>query len=344
MSSSTLNRVLLILISWLSALAANVCGQDIHFSQFYMSTLTLNPATAGAFKDINATTNFRDQWKSVSNPYKTFALSYDMKILKDRSENSVFGIGLNVFNDRAGDGSLSTSQVSVSISDHLKINGHQTLSAGIQAGFGQRSINFSSLTWDNQFNGFSYDASLSSNETMASNSYLYPDLGAGVLWQYKKSEMYMSGNDNVEMNIGFSVAHVNQPKFSFYPSSNNLLYMKYTVHANLLFGLKNTPVSLVPGLIYYKQGPAQEIQVGSLINYTLRENSKYTSYVTHRTISAGAYYRWNDAVVIATLLEIANYSIGLSYDVNVSALRKASYGRGGFEISLRYVFPATGSQ
>lgn len=331
-----------ILNALLCVFAANTYAQDIHFSQFDMSPLTLNPSTAGAFKDIIATTNFRDQWKSVSNPYKTFAISYDMKILKDRYQNSVFGIGINVFNDRAGDGSLNTAQANISIASHLKINEHQSLSAGIQGGFGQRSINFSSLTWDNQFNGFAYDASLPSNEPMASNSFLYPDLGAGVLWQYKKREMYMSGNDDVRSSIGFSVSHVNKPKFSFYPTTNNFLYMKYVLHGNLWYGIKGTSVSFVPGFIFYRQGPAQEIQAGSLISYTLSENSRYTSFVAHRTIAAGAYYRWNDAVVIATLLEMANYAIGISYDVNVSALRKASYGRGGFEISLRYVFPANG--
>ena len=343
MRSNKLNMSFLLLNIALLSFAVNISAQDIHFSQFYMSPLTLNPATAGAFKDINATTNFRDQWKSVSNPYKTFAIAYDMKILKDKFQNALFGVGLNVFNDRAGDGSLNTTQVSISIASHLKINTHQTLSAGLQGGFGQRSINFSALTWDNQFNGFAYDASLPSNEPMGSNSFLYPDFGGGVLWQYKKNEMYMSGGDNVESSLGFSVSHVNQPKFYFYPSAENFLYMKYVVHGTMSFGLKGTPVSIIPGFIYYKQGPAQEIQAGSLINYTLRENSKYTSFISHRTIAAGVYYRWNDAVVIASLLEMSNYAIGLSYDVNVSALRKASYGRGGFEISLRYVFPANGS-
>lgn len=343
MKARKLNSFFLIRVVFALSFATTFFAQDIHFSQFYMSSLTLNPATAGAFKDINATTNFRDQWKSVSNPYKTFALAYDMKILRDNFQNSVFGIGLNVFNDRAGDGSLSTSQASISFASHLRISTNQTLSAAIQGGFGQRSINFSSLTWDNQFNGFAYDASLSSNEPMNSNSFLYPDLGAGILWQYKKNENRMNGNEGIESSLGFSVSHVNQPKFAFYPASNNFLYIKYVVHGNLFYGIKNTPVSIVPGFVFYKQGPAQEIQAGSLINYKLRENSKYTGNISHRTIAAGAYYRWNDAVVIATLLEMANYSIGFSYDVNISALRKASYGRGGFEISLRYVFPANGS-
>jgi hypothetical protein len=30
------------------------------------------------------------------------------------------------------------------------------------------------------------------------------------------------------------------------------------------------------------------------------------------------------------------FSVGLSYDVNISQLKTSSYGRGGFELSLSY--------
>jgi type IX secretion system PorP/SprF family membrane protein len=318
----------------------SLTAQDIHYSQFYMSPLILNPATAGAFKDINATANYRNQWNSVSSPYKTYAIAGDMKIVKEKWQNAVLGVGLNVFNDRTGDGSLNTAAINISIASHLKLNEQQIFSLGLNGGLGQRSLNFSSLTWDNQFNGFSYDATLPTGENLASSSYFFPDFGGGILYQFHKNETYISSNDQLQANIGFSVSHVNQPRFSFYSSTADLLYMKYVSHGNMLVGIKNTPFSLVPGFVYYKQGPAEEVMLGSLIRYTLREESKYTTYVKGSAIEAGAYYRWNDAIVIVTLLEMANYAIGVSYDITVSDLRKASTGRGGFEISLRYVSPS----
>ena len=320
--------------------SVDVIAQDIHFSQFYMSPLTLNPATAGAYKDVNVSTNYRDQWRSVSSAYKTFAAAGDVKLLKNRWQNASLGLGLNIFNDRAGDGNLSTTQINISLATHLKIDAHQTFSAGLNGGFGQRSINFSALTWDNQYNGFAYDGTLPSGEPAGSSSFVYPDFGAGVMYQFNKSEAYVSGNDQFKGDLGLSVTHVNQPRVSFYSPKNDLLYMKYVLHGSLWIGLKNTPISVLPGFIYYRQGPAQEIKAGALIRYTLKEDSKYTGYVRGAAVSAGAYYRWNDAVVIATLLEISNYAIGVSYDVNVSSLRSASIGRGGFEIALRYVNPS----
>lgn len=314
-------------------------SQDIHFSQFYMCPQFINPASAGAFKDINANTNYREQWRSVANPYKTFTLAYDMKVFKDKFANSFFGAGLSFFNDRQGNGNLTNNQASLSIASHLKISKHQTLSVGIQGGFGQRSFNLSALTWDSQFDGLYYDASLPTNEQFASTSFLYADVNAGVLFQYKKNEMYISGNDDIQANIGFSVSHVNRPRFTFYSASNDLLYMKYVAHGNILVGIKNTPISFIPGFIFYRQGPAQEISLGTMIRYSLSENSKYTNYIKAGSISCGTYYRFKDALVIVSLLEFANYSIGMSYDINTSDLTKASYGRGGFEIALRYFFP-----
>ena len=39
------------------------------------------------------------------------------------------------------------------------------------------------------------------------------------------------------------------------------------------------------------------------------------------------------------MLEVANFAVGMSYDINVSSLKVASSGKGGFEISLRYTNP-----
>lgn len=327
-------------ITILFVASLRLSAQDIHFSQFYMSQLSLNPATAGAFKAITAVANYRDQWRSINSPYRTYSVGADMRLLKKNWKNTTLGIGLNVFSDKAGDGDLATTQVALSFASHLKISETQKISAGLQLAGGQRSINFSALTWDNQFDGFSYNASLPSGELAGNSSFLYPDLGFGLLWQFEKSEMYISGNDQLQANIGFSLQHINQPRLSFYSSANDQLYMKYVVHGNGLVGIKNTPLSVMPGFVYYRQGPAQEIKFGSMLKYTLKEDSKYTGYIKGASVAGGVYYRFQDAVVITGLLELANYAIGVSYDVNVSELRTASYGQGGFEITLRYVNPS----
>ena len=50
----------------------------------------------------------------------------------------------------------------------------------------------------------------------------------------------------------------------------------------------------------------------------------------------GGYLRWNDAIIPVVKLDYEPFSIAFSYDMNISQLRTASQGRGGFEISLGY--------
>ena len=327
-------------VALLTTLSVTAYAQDIHFSQFYMSPLNLNPAAAGAFKDIYIVTHYRDQWKSVASPYKTYDLCGDMRIVKKKSKKATFGAGLTVYSDKAGDASLATTQINLNIASHIQLDDKQKLSLGLMGGYVMKSINYSALTWDNQFDGTSFNSALPSGEPNSNTKFNYFDCGAGMMWQYNKSEMYISGNDNFHVDLGVSAYHLNNPRYSFYNAQNDRLYTKYVFIGNMLYGLKNTPLSLVPGILYYRQGPAQEVKAGMMIKYTLKEDSKYTGYVKGAAISAGAFYRWGDAAVITTLLEISNYAVGISYDVNVSDLRKASNGRGGIEIVLRYVNPS----
>ncbi len=53
-------------------------------------------------------------------------------------------------------------------------------------------------------------------------------------------------------------------------------------------------------------------------------------------ISAGMFIRWNDAFIPVIKMDVKSLAFALSYDVNVSQLKTASQGRGGFELSLSY--------
>ena len=85
-------------------IGSNIFGQqDVHFSQFYASPLTLNPANAGIFDgDLRMTANYRSQWGTVSKAYSTMAASVDMPVLK-KLKGGMFGFGINFFKDQAGD-------------------------------------------------------------------------------------------------------------------------------------------------------------------------------------------------------------------------------------------------
>ena len=63
-------------------------GQDIHFSQFTMTPLNLNPAQAGAEYDMRVIVNYKNQWGTVAAPYSTANIAYDMKLGKNNHKKS----------------------------------------------------------------------------------------------------------------------------------------------------------------------------------------------------------------------------------------------------------------
>ena len=60
-------------------------AQDPHFSQFYTSPLTLNPALAGAIDDDQRfVLNYKNQWEALGTTFRTYAASYDLALMKKR--------------------------------------------------------------------------------------------------------------------------------------------------------------------------------------------------------------------------------------------------------------------
>lgn len=326
----------------LCGLSGHSFAQDIHFSQLFTSQLGLNPSYAGANYDMQATLNYKDQWRSVGAPYKTFAGSMEMRIKGKRKsvKNGFFAAGIQFFSDKAGDAKIGTSQGSLNLAYHVKLDDYNKLGAGIQTGFFQRSVTPIGLQWANQYNGNFYDPQLSSEETISNNSFTNFDLGSGILWSYDNTDgrIKVTDNHDLRFNLGFSIYHLTQPKYSFVGSSEKL-YMKYVLTGGGLISIPDTKFAIVPGFMYYRQGPAQEIYAGSLFRYILTSNSKVTGINTGSAIYAGAYLRTKDAISAQLMYEYAGFTFGLSYDINVSGLKQASSARGGIEFSLRFISP-----
>ena len=104
--------VLLFVISSLT-----ISAQDIHFTQFYMSPLNLNPALTGVMNcKTRMVANYRNQWSAIltANAYNTYSVSYDQKIPVGRED--YFGIGGSIWGDVAGASRFGTTQGRISLS------------------------------------------------------------------------------------------------------------------------------------------------------------------------------------------------------------------------------------
>ena len=327
---------LLLLISL--QLALNLSAQDIHFSQFYNAPLLQNPSLAGAMEKTEASILYRSQWKSVTIPYKTFAANGSIRLQRSRKQKNYFGMGLSFFQDQSGDGQLSTINGSFNLAFHVEVARYHHLGLGLMSGFGQRKIDAAGFQWGSQYEGTAFNANLPTGESFATQSIAYLDFAGGLLWSFDNNsgKIHVDYNEISKGSAGIAIYHFNRPDFSFNQTGEKL-HIKYVAHANFMQSLGSSKFAVQPGFFTYFQGPNKQIYLGSLVRYDLLMESKYSKSIDKIGASLGAYWRMGDALVINSLFEFGNVALGLSYDANLSNLRNVTNGRGGFEVSIRYI-------
>ncbi len=308
-------------------LIITIQAQDIHFSQYTASPLTLNPSLTGEFDgQMRAIANYKSQWTSISPQlYRTMAASADGSLL-----NNKLGCGLLFFNDKAGTSKMGLTQVALAASTKLKVSDNSSFRVGLMAGYSQRTIDYSNLKWENQWDGQAFNTAQTSGENNASGNYSYLDIAAGV-------SFHTTINKKMKWNVGVGAFHVNKPKYSFYSSNTTLLSQKFVAHTDFVIPSKLSGTSFMPGIVYFKQGATQEIAGGLMIKRTIGQDSKYTGINVSSALLVGAYYRVQDAAIIYAGFDYKNnLAVMMSYDVNISGLTKVSKAFGGVEISLIY--------
>src|SRR5947208_10581033 len=92
-------------------------GQDLHFSQWFNSPLTTNPANTGFIPDADYRigANYRNQYSEVMTvPYKTMSIFGDAQVFRDRIVNGWVGLGGVILRDVAGAGNRTSTKVEAS--------------------------------------------------------------------------------------------------------------------------------------------------------------------------------------------------------------------------------------
>ena len=300
-------------------------SQDIHFSQFFNTPLALGPGSIGAFKGnyrLNAL--FRQQWRAVTVPYRTFALGGDAA-----NAFGIKGLGLGAwaFNDRAGDSRLQQFHFSLGASYSLKLgpSGNSVLTTGLQGGFTSLSLDNSALSFDAQYNGFQYDPSLATGEQFSRSSMIHPDMNAGIVYRYVPTDREL-------IQLGLGLFNLTRPTIGFLGEPGVPLDRRATVHVMTQFPL-SSKFDLLPMAQFMKQGAYEELDLGANLRYILLDK-----FGIKRALQLGGHYRSADAGYLYAGLEYDDWTFGVSYDINTSDLVPASRNRGGIEISVIRIF------
>lgn len=283
----------------------NVIAQDAQFTQFYANPLYLNPAFAGTARCPRFCLNYRNEWPGLNKTYITTSASYDQRI-----DALSGGIGLLVVQDRAGNGTLVTTDASLMYAYHLKVTREFSINFGLQGTYHQKTLDWTKLTFGDMIDrrrGFVYNSN--ENPTQFPNQTVRNvDVSAGILG-YSKRYFF-----------GVAVNHINQPQEGFI-SQNSPLPMKITVHAGANIPLsKGGETYISPNILYQYQGQFQQLNIGM--------------YFVKGAIVAGLWYRNQDAMIALIGFQTAHFKMGYSYDVTISKL--SSVSAGSHEISAQF--------
>lgn len=303
----------------------NVMGQDLHFSQFFNTPLTTNPANTGFIPDADYRigAHYRNQWAAIiAAPYKTVSLYGDAQVMRDKFDNGWLGVGAVLLNDRAGTGGLQSTKVYGSIAYHQMLGLSSLLSAGFNVGWANKRIDPSKLTFPDQFNGIFFDNTLASSAggALVNTNVSYFDLQAGVNYAYFP-------NENTYINAGYSIHHINRPRETFFTETDeSRIAMRHIGFVNALLKV-NDRVIINPNMYYTMQAKSNEFTLGMNANYNL-------SGAGEKQLIAGVYYRNGDALVPLVGFEIKNIRFTFSYDVTTSPLRNFNNANGAQEFYL----------
>ena len=321
-------RNLFCLFIFLFFIYSKVLSQDPHFSQFFASPLTLNPAFTGKFDGkLRVAGNYRNQWPTINKAFTTTTISVDLPIMQSRiAPNDTWGLGFMGYSDQSANSAVKFNYITVSTAFHkgLDEEGYHQIGAAFQGTYSNLMVDITNLKFEDQLtsSGFTGVTNEVFNNTQLKSAYF--DLNAGVLYSGSTS-------DNNNFYAGVSMYHLNRPKQQF-TGAFFLLNPRTTFHAGGYFPIGSTSKLHLSGL-FSTQAQASETLIGGAMEFVVADAGVEKPV----SLYVGSWLRMNDAVIPYVGLEFSDFRLGLTYDATISSLKSASQGRGGMELSLIYI-------
>lgn len=281
-------------------------AQPLSFSQPFANPLYLNPAFAGTSDNQRIGLNLRDQWVNFPGNPITYSAFYDRDII-----DSNFGIG--VLADGTSLGFMSSTNASLILSYKLHIKSF-TLSAGVQGGFFEKTLNGENLVFGSQIatgQAFTYVIPYTSHV-------MVPDFSAGLL-RYGKNYF-----------IGFALDHITQPNQSF-SGAPSPLPLKLMLHGGVL--IHAGEVSISPTLLFLKQQDINEAMLQCYITYKSFIGGIGNIYNVNTFTEANAQSYHANAITFILGYQNKSFRITYSYDYSTSP---DNWAGGTHEVSVGF--------
>ncbi len=314
------------IIIFLNCLARIGFAQDVQYSQFYASTMYLNPAFTGSSELTRVGINLRNQWPGLDQTFLSYSAYIEHFVPQ---KNSGFGLLINGSNGTLS--SLNNIEVGMLYSYRLRIADNRYFHFGAQGSLVSRSSNFDKVILSTQLDidrGVILDGG--GNPVFDESKRNFMDFNTGILYY------------DTRKWLGASAHHLTQPQISYLDNASNKLAIKYSLHGGIRFNFKS-------GFINdYFNNTRQERSVSFAFNYKNQGDFNQLDIGTElyfEPIVLGMWYRGlptkyalpnNEALIGLVGFSLADgLDMGYSYDFTVSKLGWRNAG-GAHEVSMRY--------
>ncbi len=322
-----------------------ICGQDAHFSQFYASPLTLNPATVGTYGGtFRVSTLYRDQWRSaVDQPIQTYTINGDVKfdLAFDKSKTpDVVGLGITFFGDRVNSFELNTNQIVLTAGYHKSLDARtkQYLGIAVQGGILAKSLNYENLTFEDQFNsvdGYTF----ATGENLVPNNKAAADLSIGLYYTISPSKIF-------NFHAGLGYFHLNRPNMSWYdlneirdPNINKIdqIHPRWSAHVGASYKYSDF-LYIQPRANFLSQGAYSELNLGSTFRFKVSKTRGQYFLVGPYVRGAKNINNFGiESIIGMAGLEMNDFILGFSYDQNVGSFLRGRRSLSSFEFSIIYI-------
>ena len=328
-------------------------AQDIHFSQYYASPLTLNPALTGKFDGLYRITGiYRGQYYGMTQSASTFrtpSVSVDFSLLKEKMKGNALGVGLAVTHDgqTSTGGNINTTSVALALGYTLNLGKKKAtqLSVGLTPSYTFKSNN-GAYEYPDAFNqaDLSYRTGTPEDEKITSPKVNYFNLSFGLFFNTNPIKW-------LTFYAGYAMLNVVRPNVAVITKGtpDGSIPFRHVVRGGFEFDLTKK-WTLIPGFLYQNMAKANEANFGVTVGYNIIDK-EVDGKRERATVFLGLWNRLGDDVNGAFAYrnitpkiggEYKNFRIGFAYDVDVSGFASDTKAAGvsrpqAYELSLSYM-------
>ncbi len=316
-------------------------AQEGQFSQYFASSVFLNPGYAGLISAATLSTNYKKSDQSEDGSFhELYQVSFTYPLQKITSlKTQSGGVGITASNEKVGiRGLYQTTKVLLNGSYVLAFDRLSTrkLSFGLQGGVVQNKLNFGDLTFGSQYNPYIGHDNLLPSESVDLSPNIFPVFNVGVV--FSVVDHYNPILQQNTMQLGVSIDYLNQPRYGFLvtESGENLrrpMILKLVGTSKLKL---STRFFIHPSALIITNQNNYQFNIGSYFSTYLDSN-------LNTLLQIGGWYRVADAFIFLTGIQYKHINLGVSFDLNSNSINPNAViyqnsFQPSYEVSLSYTF------